>query len=119
MQTELSKRQNEIDSLKAVAKTRERFSDESVRVSPEVKVLFPNVKDIALANMVASAVGSTNENAASVDTLCMIFVNAPGGLTNSERNKLTDYMEVRLGQKKMHLTVNPANFPWPSRQSAK
>lgn len=119
MQTELAKRQNEIDSLKAIVKIGERFSDESVRVSPEVKVLFPGVKDIALANMVASAVGGTDENAANVDTLCMIFVNAPAGLSMSERNKLTDYMEVRLGLKKMHMTVNPANFPWPSGRSPK
>ena len=81
MQTEIDRRQTVIDSLRNVISQTEQFSDESVRVSPEIKV---------------------------------ISVYAPQGLTPSERQKLTDYIKVRLGQRKMHLTVNPTNFPWPS-----
>ena len=109
MQTEIDRRQTVIDSLRNVISQTEQFSDESVRVSPEIKVLFPTVKDIALTHMVAATTGSDK-----TDTVSMIFVNAPQGLTPSERQKLTDYIKVRLGQRKMHLTVNPTNFPWPS-----
>ena len=109
MQTEIDRRQTVIDSLRNVISQTEQFSDESVRVSPEIKVLFPTVKDIALTQMVAATTGSDK-----TDTVSMIFVNAPQGLTPSERQKLTDYIKVRLGQRKMHLTVNPTNFPWPS-----
>ena len=97
MQTEIDRRQTVIVSLR------------NVIVSPEIKVLFPTVKDIALTHMVAATTGSDK-----TDTVSMIFVNAPQGLTPSERQKLTDYIKVRLGQRKMHLTVNPTNFPWPS-----
>ena len=109
MQQEISSRQEVIDSLKNIVDSHNQFSDESVNVSPEIKVLFPSVKDIAISRMVASA---TNKK--DVDTVGMIFVNAPAGLTAVERNKLTDYISVRLGEKRMHLTVNPASFPWPS-----
>ena len=109
MQAEIAQRQSAIDSLKAIVDLHEQFSDESVKVSPEIKVLFPSIRDIALSQMVASSVESS-----STDTVSMIFVNAPGGVSASERQKLIDYMEVRLGRKNIHLTVNPANFPWPS-----
>ena len=109
MQSEIAQRQNTIDSLKSIVRLHKQFSDESVRVSPEVKVLFPTIKDIALASMVASSVGSQG-----TDTVGMIFVNAPGGLDQTSRTKLINYIQVRLGQKNIHLTVNPSGFPWPS-----
>ncbi len=109
MQSEIAQRQNTIDSLESVLKLHTQFSDESVEISPEVKVLFPTVRDLALSRMVASSVRGEDR-----DTIQIIFVNAPGGLTQSERKKLTDYIEVRLGRKNLHLTVNPSNFPWPS-----
>lgn len=109
MQNELAKKMYEVDSLKNMLATQKRFSDESVAVRPEVKVLFPAIRDIALARMVAAAVDEQK-----YDTVNMIFVNAPEGLTAQERTKLTKYIEVRLDKKNIHLTVNPANFPWPT-----
>lgn len=109
MQAEIGRRQMTIDSLRNVLSAHNQFSDESVRISPEVKVLFPSVKDLALSRMVASSVTHSQ-----TDTISMIFVNAPKGLTSGERKKLTDYIKVRLGQKAIHLTVNPTGFPWPS-----
>lgn len=94
MQSEIAQRQNTIDSLESVLKLHTQFSDESVEISPEVKVLFPTVRDLALSRMVASSVRGEDR-----DTIQIIFVNAPGGLTQSERKKLTDYIEVRLGRK--------------------
>lgn len=114
IQHELAMRQMEIDSLTDVIRYHEIYSDESVRISPEVKVLFPNVADIALSKMVAS---STRETGIT-DTVRMVFVNAPKGLTESERTKLAEYVEVRLKEKGVRLTVNPSGFPWPSVQHA-
>lgn len=109
MQSEIASRQNEIDSLKSLVSLHKQFSDESVKVSPEIKVLFPTIKDIALSHMVATQVGG-----ADTDTVSMLFVNAPGGLSMKDRQKLTEYIEVRLKRKNIHLTLNPSNFPWPS-----
>lgn len=109
MQQEMSARQNTIDSLKDVLKQHQWYNQESLNIAPEVKVLFPGVKDLALSRMVATSISSE-----TMDTVNMVFVNAPKGLTQSERNKLTEYVGVRLKEKNVHLTVNTSNFPWPS-----
>lgn len=109
MQNEISNRQNVIDSLKEVVAGHKFYSDESVRIAPEVKVIFPGIKDLAMSRMVATTMTSGVQ-----DTVNMIFVNAPSGLNTADREKLIEYVEVRLGQRHIHLTVNPSNFPWPS-----
>lgn len=111
MQAEIVSRQETIDSLRSVVLRHEKFSDESIAVSPEIKVLFPNIKDIAVASMVASSIDEEK-----ADTLGMIFINAPGGLNKTDQVKLKEYIEVRLNQKNIQLSVNPANFPWPSSE---
>jgi len=113
LQQDISRRQNIIDSLKRVIREHDTYSDESVRIVPEVKVLFPNIHDIAISRMVAVSTSKTTEQEV-VDTVNMIFVNAPGGLNAADRKKLTDYIMVRLKEKDVHLTLNPTNFPWPS-----
>lgn len=112
MQQELNNRQTVIDSLRVKLAVHKQFSDESISVSPEIKVLFPTIKDIALSHMVVSSV----ENAVT-DTVNMIFVNAPGGLDTVDRNKLIEYLEVRLNKNNVYLTVNPSTFPWPSKKT--
>ncbi|MDE5806999.1 MAG: TIGR00341 family protein [Muribaculaceae bacterium] len=111
MQNELSGKQMMIDSLKGMLAVHKQFSDESVSVSPEIRVLFPSIKDIALSQMV---VASVEHNV--TDTVSMIFINSPGGLPAAERVKLIQYIEVRLGKKNIYLTVNPTPFPWPSKK---
>ena len=109
MQQELTARQTTIDSLKEVVREHQWYNQESLNVAPEVKVLFPGVKDLALSRMVATSITSEAR-----DTVNMVFVNAPSGLSNAERKKLTEYIGVRLKEGNVHLTVNPSNFPWPS-----
>lgn len=113
MQAEVARSQMTIDSLHNVIDQHSQFSDESVRVSPEIKVIFPAIRNLALSQMVASNVSS-----GATDTVNMIFVNAPTGLTAADRKKLIEYMEVRLNKKHVHLTVNPSGFPWNASSSA-
>lgn len=109
MQNQLSERQHEIDSLQAILSLSKVYSDISRHISPEIKVLFPGVRDIAVSQMVASSVAGNLS-----DTVNMVFVNAPAGLTRSDRTKLTEFVGVKLKEKHVHLTVNPVGFPWPS-----
>lgn len=111
MQQEIAHRQEIIDSLQELVKLHQSFSAESVELAPEVKVLFPNIRDFALSRMIAS---STTTN--GIDTVNMIFVNAPKGLNGAEKEKLVDYLQVRLHEKDVHLTINPEGFPWPEAQ---
>lgn len=111
MQAQLSDRQMEIDSLRSLLRSVRMYADISRHISPEVKVLFPSVRDIAVAQMVASSVSGS-----AADTLNMVFVNAPSGLSRSDRTKLSEFIGVRLSEPDIHLTVNPAGFPWPSQR---
>lgn len=109
MQAEVSSQQSTIDSLRSVIALHKQFSLESVKIAPEIKVLFPTVRDLALSHMVATETDSTR-----CDTINMVFVHAPAGLTVADRAKLKRYIGVRLKEKDISLTVNPVGFPWPS-----
>lgn len=114
MQTQLDLRQQRIDSLRSVIGSMTAFSDISVQVAPEVRVLFPNVKDLAVSQMTAAQIPAEQGNV-KADTLNMIFVNAPQGLTLAERKKLEEYIGVRMKVERLHIVLNPANFPWLSK----
>ncbi len=113
MQQEILQRQNRIDSLESVLALRSDFSDESSKLAPEVKVLFPQIEDIALSNMVLAGVSSSRN-----DTVNMVFVKADGGLTEEQRRKLVEYVGVRLHRDDVHVSVNPHLFPWPEQGGA-
>jgi hypothetical protein BACCOPRO_00271 len=110
MQSRIAEGENTIDSLRRELRDRDALSGESARIAPEVKVLFPSVKDIALSEMtVASEAGDTT----ALDTISVIFANAPAGLSRADRGKLVKYVSVRLRMKNLHLILNPTDFPWP------
>lgn len=108
-QQELLQRQSVIDSLNGVIKAHTWFNDQTLSVAPEIKVLFPNIKDIAMTKMVATPVDSLKP-----DTLNIVFVRAVPGLSYSEKEKLKEYIGVRYNEPKVGIAVNPAGFPWPS-----
>lgn len=108
MQQQLDARQNTIDSLKYIVKSGMSFSSESQKIAPEIKVLYPTVKDVAFSQMLASSVSGE-----ATDTVNMVFVNAPAGLTKSQRIQLARFIEVRFNRKNVNVTVNPQGFPWP------
>ena len=107
-QQELLQRQSVIDSLEDVIRSHTWFNDQSAEVAPEVRVLFPSVKEIALAKMVATAIDNVKP-----DTVSMVFVKSKGIISESERKKLLDFLRVRFKDEELGLTVNPHGFPWP------
>lgn len=117
MQTQIAQGNQQIDSLKGVIRAITDYDSQSQMIAPEVKVIFPSVKDIAISRVVASSTGSGQD--ISQDTLDLVFVNAPTGLSASNRTKLKNYINVRFKDKDIHLVINPQGFPWPSasRQS--
>ena len=112
MQKEVADRQEKIDSLKDLLKDYSYFNRELTMIAPEVKALFPSIKDIAMSRMVATSL--TNSQA---DTINMVFVNAPKGMSAGDKEKLISYVKIRLKENKVHLTLNPSDFPWPSVSS--
>lgn len=107
MQSELTAKQITIDSLKLVIQDEGHFSRESLELAPEIKVLFPTIKEVAFSKTLAT----TEEN--RLDTLNIAFVNAPRGLTVADRTKLREFLQLRLDEPLIHVAVNPVGFPWP------
>lgn len=109
MQSELTRQQSKVDSLRSLLDAARQYGIESKRIAPEIKVLFPAIKDIALSQMVASSISNNR-----LDSVNMIFINAPAGLSQADRTKLEKYIGVRLNDSNLNLIVNPSGFPWPS-----
>lgn len=107
LQNEIARRQTVIDSLKNVIVANNQFSDDASKLAPEIKVIFPAIRNLAFSSMVATSTDSIRK-----DTINMVFVNAPAGLSAPERKKLGEYVGVRLHRKGIHVEVNPAGFPW-------
>ena len=107
-QQELLQKQSQIDSLKGMIKFNNWFNEQSVELAPEVKALFPDIKDIALSRMVVSSM-----NESTPDTVSMVFVRASARFLDPDRKKLLEFLRIRFKDDKMGLTVNPHGFPWP------
>ena len=107
MQAELLNKQSMIDSLRAEIKNARAFATGSEVLAPELKVLFPSVREVAFANTI-----SADTNGEVQDTLHIAFLKVNGTLSETERAKLREYIELRLGQKNVQLSVNPTAFPW-------
>lgn len=107
-QQELLQKQSSIDSLKEVIRMNNWFNDQSLEIAPEVKILFPSIKDIALSKMVMTPVDSIMP-----DTMNMVFVRSNVWISSKEHEKLLNYLKLRLNDKELGITVNPQGFPWP------
>lgn len=108
MQSELFAKQAVIDSLKDEIRMSSSFSTQSLELAPEIRLLFPNVQEVAFANTIASAPESQK-----LDTLHIAFIKAPRGLSEADRKKLKEFLQLRLDEPEVDLTVNPSGFPWP------
>lgn len=114
MEMELTRRQNDIDSLKNAIAYQNRLSDESKNIAPELKVIFPSIKGISISRMIA-----TRTDSSISDTVTVAVIDAPAGITADQRKKLTDYLSVRLKQASVNLILNPTSFPWPQPNKEK
>ena len=99
-QKQIAKQSEQIDSLKMVLARESEFERLSPQLAPEIRILFPKVKDIAMSRNVFCEVKS-----GQTDTVNIAIVKLNGSLNNSERKKLTEYLEVRSGVKLIKLRI--------------
>lgn len=83
--------QQTIDSLRAVMAMRNAADSAGAAIAPEIKVLFPKVKDIAISRPVFGAVATGR-----LDTVNVAMCNFSSPLTSDERAKFTSYLLARL-----------------------
>ncbi len=93
--------QQQIDSLRRVISNMGRDAGEEV--APELKVIFPEVSDIAINRSVFAEVG-TNK----MDTVNVALVHFSSALSENQRQKLKEYLETRLKVADIEIVAVPA-----------
>lgn len=90
-QATISSQQAVIDSLRSICAVTARTDSMSAMVAPEIKVLFPQIKEIAINRSIVCSVDSSR-----IDTLNVALVEYGRAMTSAEERKFTEYLEARL-----------------------
>ncbi len=99
-QATISKQQVTIDSLKTACMEMALNDSASAVIAPEIKVLFPEVKDIAVTRGIV-----TNIQNNQLDTLNIALVQYSRTMSRQQNEKFKSYLEARL--KKHNITIVP------------
>lgn len=100
-QTTIMGQQQQIDSLRRVISNMGRDAGEEV--APELKVIFPDVSDIAINRSVFAEVGTNR-----MDTVNVALVHFSSALSENQRRKLKEYLETRLKVADIEIVAVPA-----------
>ncbi len=90
-QNTISRQQVTIDSLRNAYATTMRNDSVSASVAPELKIVFPQVADIAITRCISCDVSS-----GALDTMNVALVQYKHHMTRSEEEKFREYLESRL-----------------------
>lgn len=91
-QATITEKQQKIDSLTHLLKEYHKELSGAATVSPELKVVFPWIQDIAITRSVVAS-PQTEKN----DTLNLALVSTENHvITSAEETKLTEYLKARL-----------------------
>lgn len=91
-QSTINRQQVTVDSLRNVIAAISARDTIAARLSPELKVLFPQISEIAFNRSIFSSVTT-----ARLDTVNLALVSYTAPVTASERTKLEEYLKARLG----------------------
>lgn len=103
-QTSLVARQQTIDSLRAIIDVARLNDTISGRIAPEIRVLFPQVQELAVSRAIFG-----NISDATLDTLNVALVSYSSTLPPAKQRELERYLEARLQLKSVSL-VNVGNI---------
>ena len=112
-QATITRQQTTVDSLRAVIAMRSEADSVSARLTPELKVLFPQVSGIAVTKAVFGVTSS-----ARLDTVNVALVKYSSPLPAAQQLKFKEYLEARLGLKSVSI-VNVGNALDISNKSKK
>ena len=104
-QATISRQQFTIDSLRVINDTYRRNDSLGAMISPEIKILFPNVKDIAIIRGVASQVDTQR-----LDSINIALVQYSSHMDNSSTLKFKEYLEARLNLKNIDIVENDSRL---------
>ena len=96
-QNTISRQQSTIDSLRAVIARDAMSQNMSVTISPELRVIFPAIQQIGIANTVFVSPADT----LNADTTAVAMIRTSTPLLKADHDKLVKYLEARLGAKQI------------------
>ncbi len=92
------RQQQSIDSLRSAAALQTAADSVGATIAPELKVLFPQVRDIAVTRSVFGAVSSRR-----LDTVNVAMVSFVRPMSVQERAKFVEYLKARLRLKSIDI----------------
>ena len=97
-QNTINSQRETIDSLKTITAAVARNDTIGATISPELKVLFPQVRDIAVTRAIVSNVDSRR-----LDTLDVALVSYSNPMPTAQNEKFLNYLRARLNKPKLTL----------------
>ena len=97
-QATIMRQQQSIDSLRSAAALQTAADSVGATIAPELKVLFPQVRDIAVTRSVFGAVSSRR-----LDTVNVAMVSFVRPMSVQERAKFVEYLKARLRLKSIDI----------------
>ena len=96
-QNTITRQQSTIDSLHSLLDAARQSVVDAPEVSPEIKVVFPKISKIGISTTVFTSPTSD----APADTATVAMIRTQGHFPASERKRLAEYLEARLGYRKV------------------
>lgn len=87
-----------IDSLRSVNAQISRNDTIGATISPEIKVLFPEIRDIAVTRAIESNVATRR-----LDTVNVVLVHYSHKMNGTQNRKFREYLEARLNTKSLKI----------------
>ena len=97
-QNSLVQKQQVIDSLRQIIDQRRKSDSISAHIAPELKVIFPQISEIAVTQAVFGEISTGGLDTANI---ALIHYNRP--ISTKERTELRRYLEARLRVKSIQL----------------
>lgn len=94
----LAAKQATVDSLRAVLQYVQASDSVSATVMPELKVVFPSVRSIAMSKAIFASADSSR-----LDTVNLALINCRPALSESAKKELAQYLNARLKLKDVKL----------------
>lgn len=98
-QTTIVSQQQQLDSLRQSIKRLNESDGLGAVIAPEVKVLFPQIADIAISRTVFASTSQPS----TLDTLHLALINYKTPLPKAQLEKLDQYLRARLGLKNVRI----------------
>lgn len=93
-QNTITRQQSEIDSLRTIIRDDKTNLNAALAVTPELKIIFPNIKRVGISTTVFSSVV---DDTVRVDTASVAMVTVGRNFSHEERRKFQEYIATRLG----------------------